>query len=235
MRCAPCGPLPRCETRSPGLVSRARLGVMTGEVITGTDERLATGDAVNVAARLEATAQPGEVLLGKPTLALVREAADVEPIEPLALKGKAEPVTAYRLLRVREAPEPTLRRTVRRSSHRAGSAPSRVGAGAGRPVLRARHGRRRGRCRQVPAGGGVPRGGDDDSLPRPLPALRRRHYLLARHRGGEAGSRRPRGRGRRRGHRLAARRDGGGDLGGGDRLGLPQVAGAGGDRAAGRS
>ena len=71
---------------------------MTGEVVTGTEERLATGDAVNVAARLEQAAQPGEVLIGQPTLALVRDAADVEPIEPLELKGKSEPVPAYRLL-----------------------------------------------------------------------------------------------------------------------------------------
>ena len=53
---------------------------MTGEVVTGTEERLATGDAVNVAARLEQAAQPGEVLIGDPTLALVRDAADVEPV-----------------------------------------------------------------------------------------------------------------------------------------------------------
>ena len=46
---------------------------MTGEVVTGTEERLATGDAVNVAARLEQAAQPGEVLIGQPTLELVRE------------------------------------------------------------------------------------------------------------------------------------------------------------------
>ncbi len=89
----------------PELGLQGRIGVMTGEVVTGTEERLATGDAVNVAARLEQAAQPGEVLIGEPTLALVRDAAEVEPIEPLELKGKAEPVPAYRLLRVRDAPE----------------------------------------------------------------------------------------------------------------------------------
>ncbi|MFN2470763.1 MAG: AAA family ATPase [Gaiellaceae bacterium] len=89
----------------PELGVQARIGVMTGEVVTGTEERLATGDAVNVAARLEQAAQPGEVLVGESTLALVRDAAEVEPVEPLDLKGKAEPVPAYRLLRVREAPE----------------------------------------------------------------------------------------------------------------------------------
>ncbi|HEY8860092.1 MAG TPA: adenylate/guanylate cyclase domain-containing protein [Gaiellales bacterium] len=44
----------------PELGLRGRIGVMTGEVVTGTEERLATGDAVNVAARLEQAAQPGE-------------------------------------------------------------------------------------------------------------------------------------------------------------------------------
>src|SRR5437870_1783524 len=43
----------------PELGLRGRIGVMTGEVVTGTQERLATGDAVNVAARLEQAAQPG--------------------------------------------------------------------------------------------------------------------------------------------------------------------------------
>jgi class 3 adenylate cyclase/tetratricopeptide (TPR) repeat protein len=89
----------------PDLGLQGRIGVMTGEVVTGTAERLATGDAVNVAARLEAAAEPGEVLIGQPTLALVRDAVDVGPVQPLELKGKAEPVPAYRLISVRDAPE----------------------------------------------------------------------------------------------------------------------------------
>jgi class 3 adenylate cyclase/tetratricopeptide (TPR) repeat protein len=93
------------QEASPGLEIEGRIGLMTGEVVTGTEERLATGDAVNVAARLEQAALPGEVLVGEPTVRLVREAAEVEPVEPLELKGKAEPVPAYRLLRVRDAPE----------------------------------------------------------------------------------------------------------------------------------
>jgi len=89
----------------PELGVQARIGVNTGMVVTGTEERLATGDAVNVAARLEQAAEPGDVLLGEPTLALVGEAVDVEPVGPLELKGKAEHVPAHRLLQVREAPE----------------------------------------------------------------------------------------------------------------------------------
>ena len=88
----------------PDLGLQGRIGVTTGQVVTGTEERLATGDAVNVAARLEQSAQPGEVLIGQPTLDLVREAVEVEPLEPLELKGKAEPVHAARLLRVHDAP-----------------------------------------------------------------------------------------------------------------------------------
>jgi class 3 adenylate cyclase len=89
----------------PELGIAARVGVNTGEVVTGTEERLATGDAVNIAARLEQAASPGEVLLGEPTLVLVRDAVEVDAVEPLALKGKSKPVPAYRLLRVMEAPE----------------------------------------------------------------------------------------------------------------------------------
>ena len=89
----------------PELGLEGRIGVMTGEVVTGTEERLATGDAVNVAARLEQAAEPGEVLIGQPTLTLVRQAVEVEPVEPLELKGKSARVHAFRLLRVLEAPE----------------------------------------------------------------------------------------------------------------------------------
>jgi class 3 adenylate cyclase/tetratricopeptide (TPR) repeat protein len=74
-----------------------RIGVNTGEVVTGTGDTLVTGDAVNVAARLEQAADSGEVLLGEATYRLVRGAVDVELLPPLAAKGKAEPLTAYRL------------------------------------------------------------------------------------------------------------------------------------------
>jgi class 3 adenylate cyclase/tetratricopeptide (TPR) repeat protein len=89
----------------PELGLQGRIGVMTGEVVTGTAERLATGDAVNVAARLEAAADPGEVLIGQPTLALVRDMTEVGPVRSLELKGKAEPVPAYRLISVRDLPQ----------------------------------------------------------------------------------------------------------------------------------
>src|ERR687895_588823 len=84
----------------PELGINGRIGVATGKVVTGTAGRLATGDAVNVAARLEQAAAPGEILLGEPTLELVRDAVEAEAVEPLTLKGKANPVPAFRLLAV---------------------------------------------------------------------------------------------------------------------------------------
>jgi tetratricopeptide (TPR) repeat protein len=77
-----------------------RIGVNTGEVVAGTSgarEAIVTGDAVNVAARLEQAAQPGEILLGEATHRLVRHAVTADRLEPLAVKGKAEPLVAYRL------------------------------------------------------------------------------------------------------------------------------------------
>src|SRR3954468_10779357 len=74
--------------RDYGTRLEARIGVNTGEGVTGTEERLATGDAVTVAARLEQAAVPGEILLGPETMRLLRGAVTAEELEPLALKGK---------------------------------------------------------------------------------------------------------------------------------------------------
>src|ERR1700746_3561960 len=89
----------------PELGIAGRIGVNTGEVVTGTQERLATGDAVNVAARLEQAAQPGEVLIGAASLRLVRSTVQVGEERRLELKGKAEPVPAYPLLAVEDEVE----------------------------------------------------------------------------------------------------------------------------------
>lgn len=89
-----------------GVTVGNRTGVNTGEVVAGdptTGQRLVTGDTVNTAARLEQAAPTSQVLLGDTTYRLVRHAVEVEEVEPLELKGKAERVPAYRLVEVREA------------------------------------------------------------------------------------------------------------------------------------
>jgi class 3 adenylate cyclase/tetratricopeptide (TPR) repeat protein len=86
-----------------GMELRVRTGINTGEVVAGDPaegQAFATGSAVATAQRLEAAANPGEILIGDSTLRLVREAVLVEPLEPLQLKGKSQPVRAWRLLGV---------------------------------------------------------------------------------------------------------------------------------------
>ena len=88
-----------------GVELENRTGVNTGEVVAGdaaTGQRLATGDTVNVAARLEQAAPASEVLVGESTYRLVRDAVEVRAVEPLELKGKSERVPAYQLLSVTE-------------------------------------------------------------------------------------------------------------------------------------
>lgn len=90
-----------------GLELHNHIGVNSGEVIAGDaslGQRLVTGDAVNTAARLEQAAGPQEIILGALTYRLARDQIEVEPIPPLTLKGKLEPVPAYRLVRVAQRP-----------------------------------------------------------------------------------------------------------------------------------
>ena len=81
-------PLNEGLLREYGTTLELRIGVNTGEVVTGTEERLATGDAVNVTARLEQAAQPGEILIGAETRALVRDAVVVEEVGLARAEGQ---------------------------------------------------------------------------------------------------------------------------------------------------
>ncbi len=74
-----------------------RVGINTGEVLAGRmgDGYTVIGDAVNVAARLQAAARPGTVTVGESTYRATREAISYDELEPLTLKGKAEPVPAW--------------------------------------------------------------------------------------------------------------------------------------------
>ena len=89
--------------RDHGVTVEARTGVNTGEVVAGDPARgrtLATGDAINTAARLQQAAGPGEILLGAPTFRLVREGVKVDAMEALPLKGKQGTVEVFRLREV---------------------------------------------------------------------------------------------------------------------------------------
>jgi len=91
-----------------GVTIRARTGVNTGEVLqsdVATGQRFALGLPVNVAARLEQAAAPGEILIGKTTLDLTRHAIRTEPAEPLTLPGTGHPVSAYRLVSLADRPQ----------------------------------------------------------------------------------------------------------------------------------
>ena len=92
--------------REQGVRIALRSGVNTGEVVAGdasAGQMLVTGDAVNVAARLEQAAAPGEILLGEATRRLVGEGVRVEEVGLLALRGKEDGVLSWRLLEVVEA------------------------------------------------------------------------------------------------------------------------------------
>jgi class 3 adenylate cyclase/tetratricopeptide (TPR) repeat protein len=89
--------------REWGVRLQTRTGVNSGQVVAGDPaggQALVTGDAVNVAGRLEGAARPGEILIGDSTRVLAGDAIEVEPVEPLELKGKSERVPAWTLVDV---------------------------------------------------------------------------------------------------------------------------------------
>ena len=92
-------------------------GINSGEVLAGRvgDGYTVIGDPVNVAARLQAAAEPGTVTVGEVTHRLTRAAIEYVELEPLELKGKAEPVPAWEAVRAVVRGRTTrARRTTRR-------------------------------------------------------------------------------------------------------------------------
>lgn len=81
-----------------------RIGVESGEIVIGdTDSTFATGEAVNLAARLQQAAQPGEILLGSAARRLAASAVEVDDAGPLEIKGRTEPLWTWRAIRAHDA------------------------------------------------------------------------------------------------------------------------------------
>ncbi|MGI9080782.1 MAG: adenylate/guanylate cyclase domain-containing protein [Thermoleophilaceae bacterium] len=90
-----------------------RAGINSGEVLAGSvgDGYTVTGDTVNVASRLQTVGRPGAVTVGRRTVQATQEAVLYKPLEPLQLKGRAEPVPAWEAVGLKT--EHTVRRTYR--------------------------------------------------------------------------------------------------------------------------
>ncbi len=88
-------------TQRWGVEIQTRAGVSTGEIVVGDEaavDLIVMGDVANVAARLQSAAGQGEIVIAESTARLVRGSVDLERIEPLTLKGKRDPVIAFRVL-----------------------------------------------------------------------------------------------------------------------------------------
>ncbi|HYZ11293.1 MAG TPA: adenylate/guanylate cyclase domain-containing protein [Actinomycetota bacterium] len=95
-----------------GVELEMRVGVNTGEVVAGdlvAGQRFVAGDAVNVAARLEQGATPGEILIGEGTYRLVRDVVVAEATDLVRLRGRDQEVRTYRLDEVRDVDPRTAR------------------------------------------------------------------------------------------------------------------------------
>lgn len=102
------GMSPEVEPRL-GRALRLHTGINTGLIVTSLrddrDGRIGvTGDTINTGARLKSLAEDDTILLGPETRKLVADEFETAPLEPVALKGKAEPLTPYRLIGERATP-----------------------------------------------------------------------------------------------------------------------------------
>ena len=184
-----------------------RIGVNTGEVVVGRPREgssFVTGDAVNVAARLEQAATPGEILVGERTAAAVRGAFELGEPRNGRGEGEAGRCRLPPLVRALSLMRPARGRRAAAGLRRAGRASSsvcgrRIARGVERGEPRPGDDRRRRRSRQDAAGAralGVARraGAAAASAHRPLPLVRAGHHVLAAGRGAAGALRHPRER-----------------------------------------
>jgi class 3 adenylate cyclase/tetratricopeptide (TPR) repeat protein len=93
------------EDRAPSPPLEIRIGVNTGEVLAAAAARadlLVTGDAVNLASRLQESADPGAIVVGETTSRLVHGVFELQELEPVEVKGRSEPVAAWAVVGERE-------------------------------------------------------------------------------------------------------------------------------------
>jgi predicted ATPase/class 3 adenylate cyclase len=77
----------------------ARVGIESGEVVVdSTDSTFATGEAVNLAARLQQSAGPGEILIGPAARSLAQDAVELEEVDPIEVRGRSEALAAWRVV-----------------------------------------------------------------------------------------------------------------------------------------
>src|SRR3954469_15454078 len=85
----------------------ARIGIESGEVVAEDgDSTFATGEAVNLAARLQQHAATNEILVGPGTAALLRDRVELDPLNPIELRGWRDPIPAPRVVCPVELGEP---------------------------------------------------------------------------------------------------------------------------------
>jgi class 3 adenylate cyclase/tetratricopeptide (TPR) repeat protein len=87
---------------------QARIGIESGEVVTedGRESTFATGEPVNIAARLQQAARPGQILIGPGAARLVEGSIELEQLDPLELRGFDRPIAPHRVVCVTELGRP---------------------------------------------------------------------------------------------------------------------------------
>ena len=168
------------------------MGINTGEVLAGAvgGDYTVTGDTVNVASRLQSAGRPGAVTVGERTVRATLQAIRYDELEPLTLKGKAEPVPAWEAVGL-VAAQPVRREAGRSRRWSAATTSSGVLESVFTRIARERKPHlvtligEAGVGQVAPAAGvrAPDRGTRRHAADRPLPALRHGHRLLGPGRG----------------------------------------------------